>query len=519
MIRWEETSCGCEGKRGIDVSARYLLALDQGTTSSRALVFDRDLNRVGSGQVALAQQYPQPGWVEQDPEEIWQSQMTALSHALESARIGIKDIEAIGIANQRETTLLWDRATGEPVAPAIVWQCRRTANRCIQLVQDGLQDWIQERTGLVMDAYFSATKIAWVLDSRPGLRHRAERGEICFGTVDTWLIYRLSGRRIHVTDVTNASRTMLYNIHRGTWDEELLALFQIPPAMLPQVVPSASLAAVTDPAVLGATIPITGVAGDQQAALFGQGCVQPGMVKSTYGTGAFILMQMGAQPVLSPHGLITSMAPGIPGNPPTYVLEGSIFAAGAVVDWMQDSMEWILSPEASATLAESVSDTQGVYLVPAFGGLGAPHWDGFARGTIVGITRGAHKAHLVRAGLESIAYQTRDVLNVMVSDSGYPLKELRVDGGVSRNDFLMQFQADVLAGTIVRPSMEETTARGAAALAGIGCGLYSGLNAVPTDEGAVTRFEPHRAGFTMDHLYRGWQRAVSRAQHWEEPET
>lgn len=501
------------------MSARYLLALDQGTTSSRALIFDQNLTRVGWGQASLAQQYPAPGWVEQDPEDIWQSQMTALSAALNGTHMRLSDIEAIGITNQRETTLLWDRDTGEPVAPAIGWQCRRTAPRCKELVDDGLQEWIQQRTGLIIDAYFSATKIAWILDRNPELRQRAERGEICFGTVDTWLLYRLSGKRCHVTDVTNASRTMLYNIHREAWDDELLSLFQIPPAVLPQVVPSATFVAVTDPDVVGREIPITGVAGDQQAAVVGQGCIHPGMVKSTYGTGAFILMQLGSRPVLSQHGLITSMAAGIPGTDSTYVLEGSLFAAGAVVDWMQDSMEWIRSPRESADLADSVPDTKGVYLVPAFSGLGAPYWDGFARGTIVGLTRGSKKAHLVRAGLESIAYQTRDVLDLMASDSGYPVKELRVDGGVSQNDFLMQFQADVLSGVVMRPDLQEATARGAAALAGIGSGIFASLETLPIDAVSATRFEPQRDRGSMEPLYQGWHRAVSRAQHWEEVPT
>ncbi len=491
----------------------YLLALDQGTTSSRAVVLQSDGRVLSSAQQRFRQWYPEAGWVEHDPVEIWQSQRDAMQEALGMAHLGLGDIKAIGIANQRETTVLWDKVTGEPVARAIVWQCRRTAALCQEMVARGLKPMIRERTGLVLDAYFSATKIQWLLDNVAGLRIRAERGEVCFGTVDSWLVYNLTGKRTHVTDVTNASRTLLFNIHTRQWDPELLRIFNIPPDILPTVVPSAGYIGTTDASVVGDAVPIAGLAGDQAAALFGQGCIHPGMAKNTYGTGAFLLMHTGDQPVPPVPGLLTTLACEVAGGKP-YALEGSIFMAGAVIDWLKESMGMIHSASESEQLALSVSDTQDVYLVPAFVGLGSPYWDGFARGTIVGLTRGSGRAHVVRAALESVAYQTRDVLDRMVQASGYPLAELRVDGGASRNQFLMQFQADILGVPVLRSHNWETTALGAAYLAGVGVGIYSGPEHIFRQTEEFTRFDPQASKEEVNARYRRWQKAVERSRGW-----
>src|SRR5690606_24989595 len=430
------------------------------TTSSRAILFDREGRVVAVAQQEFRQRYPQPGWVEHDPEEIWATQLATAQQVLNQAGVSPADVAAIGITNQRETTVLWDRTTGKPVAPAIVWQDRRTAGMCDALKAEGAEAVVREKTGLVLDPYFSATKIAWLLDNVPGLRARAERGEIAFGTIDSWLVYRLTGGRVHATDYSNASRTMLLNIHTLAWDDELLALFgRIPKAILPQVLPSSHIYGETDPALLGAPIPIGGIAGDQQAALFGQTCFDAGMAKNTYGTGSFLLLNTGTRPVASRNGLLTTVAWGV-GGQVSYALEGSVFVTGAAVQWLRDGLGIIASAAETEALALSVEDTGGVYLVPAFAGLGAPYWDPYARGIPVGITRGTTRAHVVRAALEAIAYQTVDVMQAMEQDAGVPLRALRVDGGAAVNDFLMQFQADLLNVPVERPAVTETTALG-----------------------------------------------------------
>jgi glycerol kinase len=447
---------------------RYLLALDQGTTSSRAIVFNEEGVPVEMAQQEFRQIYPQPGWVEHDPNEIFATQCEVAREAVEKAGINATEIVAAGITNQRETTVLWDRQTGTPIANAIVWQDRRTSAMCSELRAQGVEQAIRERTGLVLDPYFSGTKIAWLLDNIPGARARAERGELAFGTVDTWLAWQLSESRTHVTDPSNASRTMLFDIHKGDWDQELLEILRVPRAILPDVYPSAHVFGMIAPSVLGAAVPIAGIAGDQQAALFGQGCHRPGMAKNTYGTGCFMLLNTGARAVASANGLLTTAtaqlgrARDARGADKEYALEGSVFIAGAVVQWLRDEMRFFDSSAEVEALAASVPDTGGVVLVPAFTGMGAPHWDPQARGAIVGITRGTGRAHIARAALESIAYQSADVLDAMQKDSGERLKELRVDGGAAANDLLMQFQADILGVPVVRPKVLETTALGAA---------------------------------------------------------
>ncbi|HLT57248.1 MAG TPA: glycerol kinase GlpK [Limnochordales bacterium] len=493
---------------------RWILALDQGTTSSRAILFDAHGRPAAVAQQPFRQQYPRPGWVEHDPEEIWATQLATAQQALAQAGVDAADVAAVGIANQRETTILWDRATGQPVAPAIVWQDRRTAGMCDALKEQGAEALVRAKTGLVLDPYFSATKIAWLLDHVEGLRARAQRGEIAFGTVDTWLIYRLTGGRVHATDYTNASRTMLFNIHTLAWDDELLALFgDIPRALLPEVKPSSHIYGETRPELFGAAIPIGGVAGDQQAALFGQTCFEAGMAKNTYGTGSFLLMNTGAKPVASRHGLLTTVAWGVDGAV-SYALEGSVFVTGAAVQWLRDGLGIIADAAETQSLAQSVPDTGGVYLVPAFAGLGAPHWDPYARGLIVGITRGTTRAHVVRAALEAIAYQTVDVVRAMEQDAGVPLRALRVDGGAAVNDFLMQFQADVLNVPVERPAVTETTALGAAYLAGWAAGVWQSPGDIRTQWHLNRRFAPAMDGARRTALLGGWRRAVERALGW-----
>ena len=495
---------------------RYVLALDQGTTSSRAILFDHGGRVVAVKNQEFRQIYPRPGWVEHDPYDIWHSQLQVAREVMQMAGVGPGDIAAIGITNQRETTLVWDRATGDPLHNAIVWQDRRTADLCGRIKDQGQEALFREKTGLVVDPYFSGTKIAWLLDNVPGLRARAERGEVAFGTVDTWLIWKLTGGRVHATDYSNASRTLIFNIHTCDWDDELLGILGIPRAMLPEARPSSGVYGETDPAVLDGAIPIAGVAGDQQAALFGQACFSPGMAKNTYGTGCFMLMNTGRRAVPSQKGLLTTIAWGVDGTV-EYALEGSIFIAGAVVQWLRDELKIIQHAAETEPLARSVSDTGGVYLVPAFVGLGAPYWDPYARGTIVGITRGTGRAHLARAALESIAYQTRDVLGAMEADSGLTLSALRVDGGAVVNDFLMQFQADVLGVPVDRPVVNETTALGAAYLAGLAVGFWKSREEIEQFWQRDRRFEPAMPEDVRERLYAGWRRAVERAKGWEEP--
>lgn len=495
--------------------AKYILALDQGTTSSRAILFDQEGQIVSAAQKEFRQIYPQPGWVEHDPDDIWGTQIGVASEAM--ARVGAspRDIAAIGVTNQRETTLIWDRATGRPIYNAIVWQCRRTASRCEQLKAAGYGELIKGRTGLVIDAYFSGTKAAWILDNVPGARARAESGELAFGTVDTWLIWNLTGGRVHATDVSNASRTMLYNINSGEWDEELLSILKVPRALLPEVKPSSTLYGESIPELLGAAIPIAGVAGDQQAATFGQACYAPGTVKNTYGTGCFMLMNVGHHVVASPGGLLTTVGWRLGAEQPTvYALEGSVFIAGAAVQWLRDELKLIQSAAETGPIAASIPDTGGVYVVPAFVGLGAPYWDGFARGIIVGLTRGSGRAQIVRATLESIAYQTRDLIEVMTRDAGLQLEALRVDGGAARNDWLMQFQADITGVPVQRPAVTETTALGAAYLAGLAVKFWHSPEQIAANWRVDHTFMPQISLDQRDQLYRGWGRAVERSRQW-----
>jgi glycerol kinase len=498
------------------MARRYILALDQGTTGSTALVVDAEGEVRGRGYAELPQYYPQPGWVEHDPEEIWGSTEVAARQALDGARVGAGELAAIGITNQRETAILWDKRTGAPVHRAVVWQCRRTAPLCERLRAEGLEPTVRQKTGLVLDAYFSGTKIRWLLDEVPGARGRAERGELAFGTVDSWLLWKLTRGGRHATDPSNASRTMCFDIRRLAWDAQLASALGVPMSVFPEVRPSAAV--VGETASLGwlpSGIPISGIAGDQQAALFGQGCLEPGMAKNTYGTGCFMLLNTGPTPVASSHGLLTTVAWQL-GDRTTYALEGSVFIAGAAIQWLRDGLGLISHAAETQKLAESVEDTGGVYLVPAFVGLGAPYWDMYARGAVLGITRGTGRAHLVRATLEAIAYQTRDVLEAMAAEAGVPIRSLRVDGGAAANDFLCQFQADVLSVEVLRPVVTETTALGAAYLAGLGAGLWK----CPADvagRGRIERaFRPTMDEARRSALYRGWRRAVERARAWAE---
>lgn len=488
----------------------YVMAIDQGTTGSTVLVFDRRGRIAGRAYSEFLQHYPRPGWVEHDAEEIWRVTLRVARQALRRAGVAGGAVAALGITNQRETTVVWDRRTGEPVGRAIVWQDRRTADRCAELKAGGHEDAVRAQTGLVLDPYFSGTKIAWILDHIRNARARAEHGDLVFGTIDAWLVWKLTGGRVHSTDPTNAARTLLYDIHARAWDPDLCRLLDVPRDMLPEVRPSSGVVAESEPALFGAAIPIAGIAGDQQAALFGQACFEPGMVKNTYGTGCFVLMQTGAEAVASARGLLTTIAVGAGGGP-TYALEGAVFIAGAAIQWLRDGLGILRAAAESEKLARSVDSTLGVYLVPAFVGLGAPYWDPDARGAILGLTRGVTRAHLVRAALEALAYQTRDVVETMASEAGAPIRVLRVDGGAAANDFLMQFQADVLGTTVDRPKVVETTALGAAMLAGLGVGLWT--QAELERVRAVDRvFKPKMPEATRAALYEGWKCAVARVR-------
>lgn len=494
---------------------KYIIAIDQGTTSSRAVIFDRDTNSfICIRNKPFRQIYPNPGWVEHDPMEIWSGQLEVLQSAVRDSGISLEEIACMGITNQRETVVVWDRITGRPIHNAIVWQCRRTASMCNRMKIDGLKDTIQERTGLVLDAYFSGTKIRWILDNVEGAREKAERGELLAGTIDTWLIWNLTGGRVHATDHTNASRTMLYNINTLDWDEFLLKEMDIPRKMLPEVVTSSGIIAETDEEILGVCVPISGVAGDQQAALFGQACYDIGSAKNTYGTGCFILMNTGTKPVKSVNNLLTTIAWSINGKV-EYALEGSVFNAGSAIQWLRDELKLVESAHQCDIEAETVSDTGGVFVVPAFTGLGAPYWDMLARGTIVGITRGTRREHIIRATLESIAYQSRDVFEVMQMDSGISLHELKVDGGASVSPFLMQFQADILDIDVKRPKVTETTALGAAYLAGLGIGLWKDKLEIQKEWMLDKVFKPMMDDKDRKNKYIRWKKAVERSTRWE----
>lgn len=491
---------------------KYILAMDQGTTSSRAIVFDKRGTVVAVAQKEFTQHFPQPGWVEHNPHDIWKSQLAVAKSVLRKAKITAKDVAAIGITNQRETTLVWDRKTGKPVGNAIVWQDRRTAGVCDELQRKKVDRTVQKKTGLILDAYFSATKIQWILNNVAGARKRAEAGDLAFGTMDSWLIWNLTGGKVHVTDPSNASRTMLYNIHTGKWDKQLLSIFDVPACMLPSVETSSGVVAETS--ALGGTIPVAGIAGDQQAALFGQCCLKPGMVKNTYGTGCFMLMNTGNTPVASKNKLLTTVAWKI-GDRTEYALEGSVFVAGAVVQWLRDGLGLIKSSADVEKLAASVPSADGVYLVPAFAGLGAPHWDAYARGTLVGLTRGSNRAHIARAALEGIAYQVTDIVKAMEADAGLRLKQLRVDGGASLNGLLMQFQADLLRVPVIRPIVEETTALGAAYLAGLAVGFWQNKRDIQANWQEAARFKATMKPREKERLIAGWSRALERAADWE----
>ena len=490
---------------------RAILAIDQGTTGSTCLVINEHTQVVGRAYSEFRQHYPQPGWVEHDADEIWDVTLKVARQAIEAT--GGVDVVGIGITNQRETVVVWDRATGVPVGRAIVWQDRRTADICRSLKAAGKEDWVRARTGLVLDPYFSGTKLTWMLQHDRALRARAEAGELAAGTIDCWLIWKLTGGRVHATDPTNASRTLLYNIESLDWDDEMCELLEVPKPLLPAVMPSSGVFGETDPQLFGRTLPVAGVAGDQQAALFGQGCVEPGQAKNTYGTGAFLLLNTGQERVASKHGLLTTVACGERGEA-AYALEGSIFIAGAAVQWLRDELKIITRADETAEIAGSVPDNAGVYFVPAFVGLGAPHWDPEARGMLVGLTRGSTRAHMVRAALESMAYSTHDVLQAMINDSGVHASELTVDGGASQNDWLMQFQADVLDLPVLRPKMVECTAAGAAALAGIGVGVWQDASQYVAVREEPVRFDPSMSKDERERLIGGWKRAVHAAIQW-----
>ncbi|HOW23912.1 MAG TPA: glycerol kinase GlpK [Sedimentibacter sp.] len=491
---------------------KYVLALDQGTTSSRAILFDRNGRIVNMSQKEFTQIYPAPGWVEHNPLEIWETQVNAAKEAIRG--VDVSEIACIGITNQRETTILWDKNTGKPVYNAIVWQSRQSSDICDELKKLGLESYIRENTGLVIDAYFSGTKIKWILDNVEGVREKAEKGEILFGTVDTWLVWNLTGGKIHITDYSNASRTMIYNIKTLKWDEKLLDILNIPPEILPEVRQSSEIYGNTKAEIFGGQIPVSGIAGDQQAALFGQLCFQEGMTKNTYGTGCFLLMNTGEKPVQSKKGLLTTIAWGLNGKV-EYALEGSIFVAGAAIQWLRDELKIIHDAADSEYFAKKVESTNGVYVVPAFTGLGAPYWDMYARGVIVGLTRGANRNHIIRATLEAIAYQTRDVIEAMIEDSGINLTVLKVDGGASANDFLMQFQSDILNVNIERPDITETTALGAAYLAGMATGFWKSKGEVIQNWNMNKKFIPAMGEDERNKLYTGWKKAVERAKNWE----
>lgn len=492
---------------------RYVLALDQGTTSSRAILFDSRGNVVGMVNQEFPQIYPRPGWVEHDPYDILESQVSVAKKLLRTVNVEPNQIAAIGITNQRETTIVWDKKTGKPVYNAIVWQCRRTASMCDELKAQGLADLIKRKTGLVIDAYFSATKLEWILQNVPGVLEKAKKGEIAFGTVDSWLIWNLTGGKVHATDVSNASRTMLFNVSDLRWDEELLDMFNVLRSVLPQVFPSSHIYGVTDKDIFGVEIPIAADIGDQQAALFGQMCVRAGMVKNTYGTGCFILMNIGDKPIFSRSGLLTTVAWKLK-DEVCYALEGSVFIAGAAIQWLRDELRMVESAQETEQMALSVPNSAGVYVVPAFVGLGAPYWDMYARGAIFGLTRGSKKEHIVRAVLESIAYQTRDVVEVMCEECQTELKTLRVDGGASKNNFLMQFQADILNVPVERPKVNETTALGAAYLAGLAVGYWESMEQIESQWQLDRKFVPNMDEKEREELYKGWRKAVERAKGW-----
>lgn len=496
---------------------KYLMALDQGTTSSRSILFDKSGNIVSMAQKEFTQIYPKPGFVEHNPREIWSSQFATAVEAMANVGAVCEDIEAIGITNQRETTIVWDKETGEPVYNAIVWQCRRTASLIDKIVKEGHGYYLREATGLVPDAYFSASKVTWILDNVPGAREKAEVGKLLFGTVDTWLIWNLTGKKVHVTDYSNASRTMLYNIRKLEWDEEILKIFNIPKNLLPKVKPSSYIYGETNPALFGGNIPIAGAAGDQQAALFGQCCFERGDVKNTFGTGSFILMNTGSTAITSKAGLLTTIAAST-GNVVEYALEGSVFVAGASIQWLRDGLRMIKSSSQSEEYATGVEDSDGVYVVPAFTGLGAPYWNQYARGSIFGLTRGTKKEHLIRATLESIAYQSADVFKSMEEDAGVEIKGLKVDGGASANNFLMQFQADIMNTYVRRPKCVETTALGAAYLAGLATGYYKNKDEIKKNWQLGRLFEPDMEGDKREKKLKGWKRAVKSALDWASEE-
>ena len=494
---------------------QYIIAIDQGTTSSRAIIFDKKQHIIGVSQKEFTQLYPREGWVEHDPMEIWASQYGVLQEVLAKNNLTQEDIAGIGITNQRETTIVWDKQTGIPIYNAIVWQCRRTADLCEKLKEEGWEDYIKETTGLVIDAYFSATKIKWILDHVEGAKERAKNGELLFGTVDTWLVWKLTNGKVHVTDYTNASRTMLFNIKTLQWDEKLLELFDIPKAMLPTVESSSTIYGYANLGAKGGIrVPIGGIAGDQQAALFGQGCFQKGDVKTTYGTGCFVLMNTGEELVRSHNGLLTTIAIGIDGKV-QYALEGSVFVGGAVVQWIRDELRFVNDSSDTDYFANKVKDSGGVYVVPAFVGLGAPYWDMYARGGIIGITRGTNRNHIIRASLESIGYQCRDVIDVMVDSVGHPLNTIKVDGGASKNNFLMQFQADIIGAEVVRPKVTETTALGAAYLAGLAVGYWKDKSEILQEWCNDVTFRPQLEEEKRNRAYKGWKKAVKRCMAWE----
>ena len=495
------------------MAGKYVMALDAGTTSNRAIIFDEESRIVGVSQKEFTQYFPKPGWVEHDAEEIWSTMVAVMKEALDDADLSASDIAGIGITNQRETAVVWDTKTGRPVHNAIVWQSRQTAEICEDLKRQGLEDEFHHKTGLIIDAYFSGTKVKWILDHVAGARAAADRGELRFGTIDTWLIWKLTGGQVHVTDYSNASRTLMYNIHELCWDEALLKYLTVPASMLPEVRSSSEVYGKTLPSVLGGAVPIAGAAGDQQAALFGQNCFEPGMAKNTYGTGCFMLMNTGTKIYESRNGLVTTIAWGLDGKV-EYALEGSIFVAGAAIQWLRDGLRVIDTAPDSEWVAKGVPDSGGVYLFPAFVGLGAPYWDMNARGTILGVTRGTTKAHLVRAALDSMAYQTQDVLSAMQADSDIQLAELRVDGGAVANNLLMQFQADILGVPVERPQVIETTALGAAYLAGLAVGVWKSKEALRASWKLDVRFEPKMAREKAESYYRGWRKAVRHAMHW-----
>ena len=493
----------------------YILAIDQGTTSSRAILFDQKGKPLASEQQEFSQIYPQPGWVEHDPEEIWRVSLEVMRTVIFKAGIEPRQIASLGITNQRETTVLWDKKTGKPISNAIVWQCRRTADICTELKEKDLEKKFREKTGLVIDAYFSGTKIKWLLDNVDGAREKAEKGELAFGTIDSWLVYKLTGGKVHITDYSNASRTLIFNIHELKWDEELLSILGIPKEILPEVCPSSQVYGKADKTLLGSEIPIGGIAGDQQAATFGQVCFFKGMAKNTYGTGSFLLMNTGEKAISSKHGLLTTIGWGLQ-DKIYYALEGSIFITGAVVQWLRDGLRLVDEARDTEWMAKSVSDTGGVYFVPAFSGLGAPHWDMYARGVIVGLTRGTTKKHLVRAGLEAIAYQCRDVVEAMEQDSGIKIQNLRVDGGAVANDFLMQFQADILDVPVERPVITETTALGAAYLAGLAVNYWKDIDEIARIWRREELFQPQMNAEKKEKLYSGWKKAIQRSRSWAE---